>query len=81
MSKLPLKPLVWQPDLIYSNRISSVTDLYYYGIDYDPWAKKYEVEYQSDHGLPATGFATIEDAKEWCWESLQRENAAVCFDN
>lgn len=60
-----LKELVWQPDPVFSNRTSAITDLYYYGIDIDPWSGKYEVEYQSEHGRPATGFLTLKEAKDF----------------
>lgn len=70
-NKLPLKPLVWIKDATYNNRHSSINGLHYYGIEFNGWSSKYEVEYESEDGRPATGFSTAENAKAWAWDNYQ----------
>ncbi len=70
MSNLPLQPLVW------SNKNHARSAFHDYLIDWDQDARKhskakYVVKYgevKSDISFNvATGFATIDDAKAWCW--------------
>ena len=69
MSNLPLKPLKWSENFARSA-------FHQYLVRKDPEAKKNsKSQYQVSYGRintqqsfdVATGFATIDDAKTWCW--------------
>lgn len=68
----PLKPLKWVDESDADVRHIAQSALHNYTIQNSEVGKKYEVKYESRRGVkyspkPATGFATIEDAKTWCW--------------
>ena len=65
MNNLPLQPLVW------SRTHSTRSALHIYFVRNDSESDgKYEVRYREVFGQPkppATGFATIDEAKAWAW--------------
>ena len=65
MSNLPLQPLVWYDR---ENYAGTKSPLHHYDI-YRESHDKFCVSYQPINGSTreATGFATIDDAKTWCW--------------
>lgn len=72
MSNLPLKALKWVDESDADVKHTAQSALHNYTIQNSEVGKKYEVKYESRRGVkyspePATGFATIEDAKTWCW--------------
>ena len=72
MSNLPLKALKWVDESDADVKHAAQSALHNYTILNSEVGKKYEVKYESRRGVkyspePATGFSTIEDAKEWAW--------------
>ncbi len=65
MSNLPLRDLVWKDAVISSE---AQHEFFNYRVipDHDS-VDKFAVRYKDSGHRPATGFATIEDAKEWAW--------------
>lgn len=67
-----LQPLKWHDESDADVRHTAQSALHDYTIQNSEVGKKYEVKYESRRGVkyspePATGFANIDDAKEWCW--------------
>ena len=72
MSNLPLKALKWVDESDADVKHTAQSALHNYTIQNSEVGKKYEVKYESRRGVkyrskPATGFATIEEAKQWAW--------------
>lgn len=73
MSNLPLKPLVWL-ELASTNRLicEVVTPICEYSVWKDVDSVAYSVLYYNRHTeaptKEATGFSTIDEAKQWAWK-------------
>ena len=72
MSNLPLKALKWVDESDADVKHAAQSALHNYTILNSEVGKKYEVKYESRRGVkyspePATGFATIDEAKQWAW--------------
>ncbi|MEK6203317.1 MAG: DUF551 domain-containing protein [Psychrobacter sp.] len=70
MSNLPLQPLVWQDldeDPMLAPVSISESPLHHYVVLKDGEGIKVRYSKKGDDFDYATGFATIEDAKTWCW--------------
>lgn len=70
MSNLPLRPINWRTYVsILGKSCDAVTPICEYDIwqSDDGWAVQYFNRQTEAPTKTATGFATIEDAKEWCW--------------
>lgn len=65
MSNLPLRDLVWKDAAISSE---AQHEFFNYRVipDHDS-VDKFAVRYKDSDHRPATGFATMEEAKEWAW--------------
>ena len=65
MSNLPLQPLVWIEDA--DSSVAQHEFIEYRVIpDHDSFGK-FAVRYKDSRHRPATGFATIDEAKAWAW--------------
>ena len=67
-----LQSLKWVDESDADVKHAAQSALHNYTIMNSEFGKKYEVKYESRRGVkyspePATGFANIDDAKEWCW--------------
>ena len=67
-----MQPLKWVDESDADVKHTAQSALHNYTIQNSEVGKKYEVKYESHRGVkyspePATGFATIDDAKTWCW--------------
>ena len=67
-----MQPLKWVDESDADVKHTAQSALHNYTIQNSEVGKKYEVKYESRRGVkyspePATGFATIDDAKTWCW--------------
>lgn len=71
MNNLPLKALAWKDAAISSE---AQHDFFNYRVipDHDS-VDKFAVRYKDSDHRPATGFATMEDAKAWAWDNYNEK--------